>query len=131
MAKKIITENNLPMEIKPKILENEFILITENNKDIALVQGRILYTIRAKGKTFTLTGWSEIRPRIKKGVIIMKGCKTGNKTQSMFSIFDEDIDEYKETGKYIMQKIKDGVLYIKKDEKLVTFTHQLNKPNQI
>ena len=112
------------MSIKNKDVADNYILITNKNKDILLLHGRILYVIVQKGATDSeIRGWFELRPRLKKGWLSMEHAKIID-SQSFFIKEDEHIDDYKDFGRYLLKYIEQGRLYTKVGEPLTKYSNK-------
>lgn len=121
--KKSIT--NLPLPIKVKDVEENFIKVTERNKSMLLVHGRILYVIKPVDiKNMVIQGWFELRPRLTKGWLDLAAEKVVE-TQSYFIFEDEHIDDYKSLGAHILRHLEQDRLYIKRNELITKYSKRI------
>ncbi len=123
-----MAKNNLfsyPADITRKKLDEEYTLVTDKNKDILIVHGRIFYVIRPKDAKYSLCAWIDMRPRLRKGWLTIKGWPTMPKEDYVVFVKEEEhIDDYKEFGQLITNHIKNNILYIKKQEALIKYTRK-------
>lgn len=100
----------------------DYALITENNRKSAIVVGRVLYVFMPDKLKFRYSGFMEIWPRLKEKTWVKVSCHPVLPTHKFFSFEEMTTEAYKESFEPLLtNKIKAGILYIKRDEKLVKY----------
>jgi hypothetical protein len=101
----------------------DFILVTPDNRENAIVLGRVLYVISPNGLNYMYRGAMSIDPCIEKGWILYpKKPWEGTGHYRVFFPQDMDYDEWKDTYKKLLDNyIANKELYIKTTDPILTY----------
>ncbi len=114
--------------LKKKTVGDRYILVTEQNRKHCIVLGRVLWRLKHyDAQNLEVTSWYDVRPRHVKGKMTLINYPKLS-APFTFCIFNEESeDEYAESFRSVLKHdIESGILYIKKDEPLMEYTHEAN-----
>jgi hypothetical protein len=100
----------------------DYAKITDANRKAAIVIGRIIYVFFPDNKSkFRYGGFMEIWPKLTKGMIQVSNHPV-LPTHDFFATQDMETEDYKGLFEPLLtKKIAQGILYIKKEDKLVKY----------
>ena len=103
-------------------VEENFILVTEQNRKHSVVLGRTIYSLRRyDSKSKKVTGRFDIRPRLKKGWLNIEN-SPHDEDHSTFISQEEGYEEDRDMLKCIIDNgIKERILYIGATEKITKY----------
>ncbi len=113
-------------------LSDDYILITPENRKHCVILGRLIHVIqRNSANHFDIKAYFDIRVRLEIGWMRMSTF-AGKKDYEVYVFNDEDPISYKEQFSSLLNDgITRGIYYIKKDQRLVTYTKIKNKTEKL